>query len=309
MQQWHAFLLLVMGAIWGLEFVLLKIATDSDFSELGILTVSLVLLALVFLACLAIKKECFVPAWRHLRYFFISAVFGYIVPMSGILLVADFLSAGLLVFYVEALIPVFTIAITLMFRTERMTSRRFLATALAMLGVVVVMWPEVTGSSSERLWAMLLFLIVPLAYAIDGVYVAARWPEDLSTLQIVTGEAAMGAVILLPLLLLLEGVPAMPTAFGVGEIAILAFVLISLAESLIYFYLIKTEGAVFVSFGVFISLSSGILWGTLLLGEVQRPTLWIAVLLVSAGLYLIVAKPRREAADVDSPAEIASTSI
>lgn len=42
---WYGLLLLVLGASWGLQFTLLKIAVDARLGELDILAVSMALLA------------------------------------------------------------------------------------------------------------------------------------------------------------------------------------------------------------------------------------------------------------------------
>jgi drug/metabolite transporter (DMT)-like permease len=136
-------------------------------------------------------------------------------------------------------------------------------------------------------------LVIPAAYAIDGIYVSANWPRDLNALQVVTGEAAAGAVMLVPFWIITEGGAPIPASMGPGEWAMLGFVLVSYLEVYLYFHLLKTSGAVLVSYGCFISLLSGFVWGMVLLEEQYRASITFAVVLVVAGLYLIVT--RREA--------------
>ena len=206
-----AVLLLMLGATWGLQFALLTIAAGSTLSELAILTGSMGLLGAAYLATLAARREWFRPSWAHIRFFIISGLFGYVIPLGGVLWVADHLSAGLIVLYTEALDPVFTVAIVLVLRTETMTPRRLVAVAVALAGVALAMWPDLASSADARIYGLLIVLIIPLAYAIDGVYVASQWPEDLSALQVVTGEAIAGFALLAPIWLLLEDVGGMPT--------------------------------------------------------------------------------------------------
>lgn len=289
---WHTFLLFVLGASWGLQFTLLKISTGGHLGELGILTACMVLLAAAYMVSVAIKKDWFRPTRQHSQFFVISGLFGYVIPLGGIILVADYLSAGLIVLYSEAMIPVFTIAIALVLRTERVTNRRLTAVAVALSGVAVALWPELVSSSSARLEGLLMVFIIPLAYAFDGVYVAARWPEDLSPLQVVTGEAMAAAAMLLPFWFILEGFTGLPESIGPGGWAILAFVPVSYVEVYVYFYLLRTVGAVFVSSGSFVSLFAGSLWGMTLLGEQPPPSVWIAVGLVVLALFMNSVKGR-----------------
>ena len=306
----HSLLLFILGASWGLQFTLLKIAADGELGELSILTIAKLLLACAYLAVMAWKGIWFRPSRHHLWFFAISSFFGFVVPLGAVLLVAEELSAGLIVFF-ESLTPVLTVAIVLLVGTERLNAPRLTSIALGMLGVLLVLWPDLASPGSARMESLLFALVIPLAYAIDGVYVAARWPSDLSAFQVVTGEAIAASAMLLPFFLwqsLLASPDAITAAagpwldqpWGLGNWAVLAFVPVSFLEVYLYFYLLKTAGAVFVSIGSFIALFGGIFWGMLLLGERHAMTVWIAVLLVSCALYLAnfkAARPEETAAE------------
>jgi drug/metabolite transporter (DMT)-like permease len=65
-------------------------------------------------------------------------------------------------------------------------------------------------------------------------------------------------------------------------------VLVSYLEVYLYFYLLKTSGALLLAYGCFVSLLAGFGWGVLLLGEQYRASVPVAVGLIMLGLYLIV---------------------
>ena len=108
----YAILLFILGAAWGLQFTLLKRAADSELDELSILTLAMFLLAFAYLIGLACSRAWFRPSLRHIWFFSVSALFGFIVPLSGVMLVAEELSAGLIVFF-ESLTPLLTILLVL----------------------------------------------------------------------------------------------------------------------------------------------------------------------------------------------------
>lgn len=296
LQLRYAVLLFILGAAWGLQFTLLKRAADSDLDELSILTLAMFLLALAYLIGLACGRAWFRPRLRHIWFFSISALFGFVVPLSGVMLVAEELSAGLIVFF-ESLTPLLTILLVLVAGTERLNAPRLLAVACGMLAVLLVLWPDLTAPGSARLDSLLLALIIPFAFAADAVYVAARWPSDLKAYQVVTGEAVAAAVIFLPFCLwqalqspeYFQAItePWIRHSWDWGHWSVIAFAVICFAEGYLYFYLLKRAGAVFVSVASFLSLFAGIFWGMLLLGERHPPSVWFAVLLVSVALYLI----------------------
>ena len=242
---WPTLLLMLLGASWGLQFTLLKIAAGSRLSELTILTGSMILLAAAYLATMAARQSLFRVTCRHVRFFFVSSLFGYVVPLGGVLWVAEQLSAGLIVLYTEALIPVFTIVIALVLRTEALSVRRVVAMSVALTGVAIALWPDLASSAGARLQGLLIVLLIPLSYAVDGIYVSSRWPQDLRPFQVVTGEAVAGAAMLLPVWMAFEGLGGppigLPVGFGPAEWAILAFVPVSYLEVYLYFHLLRTR--------------------------------------------------------------------
>ena len=156
---WHGLLLFILGTAWGLQFVLLKIATDAQLDELGILTMSMVLLAAAYLLAMACRRAWFRPTRRHLRFFVLSGLLGFVLPLGAVVLAARYLSAGLIVLY-ESLTPVLTVAIALALRTEALSRKRITAVGLGMLGVVLVFWPELVMPGGARLEGLIIALII-----------------------------------------------------------------------------------------------------------------------------------------------------
>ncbi|MDH3659983.1 MAG: DMT family transporter [Alphaproteobacteria bacterium] len=288
---WHATLLFLLGALWGLQFVLLKIATDAGLGEINILLVSMVLLAAGFLAAMAVAKAWFRPTWRHVRFFLISGFLGFVLPLGGAILAAREISAGVIVLF-EALTPIFTMALALVLRTEAMTLRRRISMTLGLLGVLCILAPAVINPGSISLLGIGFALSLPIIYAIECVYVAAHWPSDIRPLQVVTGEAVAGVVLLLPLLVFWDESSVSALSWTYSHWAVLLFVLISFVEAYLYFYLISRAGAVFVSLASLISMFAGIFFGIILIGESHPASVWLAVVLAALALYAPLHKKR-----------------
>ena len=68
------------------------------------------------------------------------------------------------------------------------------------------------------------------------------------------------------------------------KLAIAVFLAAGVCESLIYFYLIRVTGGVFISFGGFITLFAGMAWGMFLFGERHPPSVWASVVLLTVAL-------------------------
>jgi len=293
-------LLVIMGTFWGLQFAMLKLAASGGHSELTVLMVALVLLSLVFFAITMLKGHRFRLARHMVPFFVITSILGYVVPLLATLHAAPHLSAGVLVM-LASLSPVAAIATALAWRSERVTVVRMAAVALAIVSIGMIFWPELTlPGLGDANW-MLLALVVPLTYGFESVYIARFWPDGLSPLEAVTGESIIATLLMLPVFLLYgDPVPSAWT-WGPAETGIAVFVAAGVIESLIYFYLIRQTGGVFVNFGTFVALFAGIAWGMVLFGETHPATVWLAVVVLVVALWLAVRDGSGETAQMPLP--------
>ncbi len=280
----HNTLLVLLGMAWGLQFTLLKVTSNTGINEYSILCSAIFLLAIGYFIALICCKATFRPSLYHVRYFALSSLFGFMIPLTATVFALRYISAGEIVL-IESLSPVFTIAIAMVLRTERIYRRRIAAVMLAIAGISILFESAMVSHSNQHLTGLTIALAVPLFWAIDYIYVASSWPGDLSTLQVVSGEAVTAALLLIPILLLF-GNTHLEISWGRGQIAIVAFVLLSFFEGYLYFYLLKRTKAVFVSLASFVGLISGILWSILLLAESHSISTWIALILISGAMFI-----------------------
>jgi drug/metabolite transporter (DMT)-like permease len=295
---WHCLLLLVLGAAWGLQFTLLKISVDAHLDESGILACSMALLAALYALLLTCRRDWFRPSWRRLRFFLVSSNLSFVVPLGAVILAARQLPAGLIVLH-ESLTPVCIVVLALLLRCETVSVRRLAAIALGMAAVLLVLWPQLLGLGSHCPIGLLFALLIPISYGADAIYVAVRWPDGLSCVQVITGELIGAAVLSLPLYLIAGDPVFVSAAPTVGGVAVLAFVLVTFVETHLYFHLLRNAGAVFISVASFVALFAGIFWGMALNGESHPATVWLAVALIVIALCLIA---RRSSDEPGAPA-------
>ncbi|MEL6288518.1 MAG: DMT family transporter [Pseudomonadota bacterium] len=285
-------LLFIMGASWGLQLVLIKVAAVDGFEEFAILTVALLTLAPLYAMALAIRRQLFLPSGQHLWFFFVSGTLGYTVPLVAVAFAARALPAGLIAAIV-ALTPMVTVIGAAVLGTERIGWLRRVAVGFGLVASALLLAGDV-ALPAPGLWVLLVVaFLAPLAYGFDAIYVGARWPGDLNALQVVTGEAAVSGVVLLMLTLFLGDFSSFGGGWSVGHSAVAGFVAVSVIEVFLFFYLVRTEGAVLVSFGNIISLVTGIFWGALIFGERLPAVVWVSVGALVIGLLLVAADARR----------------
>ena len=283
---WPLLVLLLMGITWGLQFAVLKLAVERGRAELNVLMMALILISVVYAVLVALRGRAFRPTREQAVFFVNIGLMGYIAPMGATLYAAPYVPAGIITL-LASLAPMVTFAVALGLRTEAVSKARIGAMLLGCASVVLVLAPQTELPGHGALAWMALVLVVPLCYGVESIYVAARWPEGLGVLEVGLGEAAAAALLTVPLFLLFGE----PASFGfeasVADLAILVFVLCGVFEVLMYFWLVRVTGGVLVSFGTFISLFAGLVWGMIIFSEAHDASVWLAVLVLVAALALV----------------------
>jgi drug/metabolite transporter (DMT)-like permease len=288
---WHMALLLVMGIAWGLHFSMLKLAAERGIEELEILTIGMFFIALFFVAIIAVRGALYRLNRDRLQFLVITGFLGYVAPLAAAAVAAAHVAAGIMTLLVS-LTPIITVIIALAAKVEAVSVRRILAVGLGMAAAVLVIAPQSVLPGWGVLPWLAVVLLVPLCYGVETVYVAARWPSGLGVFQVVAGESVTAFIMLAPLLMLFGDLGRIDYVLAEGSLAIAVFVLAGLVEVLLYFYLVQKAGAVFATFGTFVSLFAGIGWGMLLFDEVHGALVWVAVALLVGALSLVLSESR-----------------
>ena len=279
-------ILLAMGTIWGLQVAMLKLALDSGYRETQVMLCVLILVALAYFGILLARRGLYRFSRAHCRFFLITAILGYLIPMAATLYAAGVLAAGMLTLLIS-LAPLFTFAAAALFRTESISRLRIIAMLLGCTATALVLLPQTELPDYGLLPWMLLALLIPFCYGVESVYVDVYWPQGLDVLQVGFGEAAFAAILLIPLMLVRGDSLLIDWHWNNGSYAILIFAVGGVMEVVMYFWLIKTTGGVLVSFATFVSLFAGIGWGILIFAESHSHWLWFAVAVLVAALALV----------------------
>lgn len=279
--------LLLMGAAWGLEFSMLKLAAEAGFPGTGILLVTLAIIAAVFCVILTLRRAWFRPTRRIVVFLLVVAMLGYVLPLLAALWAAPHVPAGAMTL-IASFTPLVTVATALLFRTERVSRRRILAVILGMVSGLLVLLPEASLPSGGNLLWLLVVFVVPLTYGVESIYVSVAWPRGLDPLQVAAGQSLVALVLLLPIHLIGGQTMVYDPGWPVGQLAILVVAACVLVEVLLYFLIISRTGGVLVSFSMYISLFAGIAWGWVIFGEQLGLAVWIAIAVLAVGLALTV---------------------
>jgi drug/metabolite transporter (DMT)-like permease len=171
---------------------------------------------------------------------------------------------------------------------ERMTPRKIAGVLLGFAGVATMIGPMLLANVGTDAIAQLACIAAALSYAFAAVWARRFRRMGVAPMSVTTGQLTAGALMMLPLALLVDQPWTQPfpplTAWG----AIVALALLCTAFGyVLYFRLIETAGATNALLVTLLVPPFAILFGTLFLNEVLAPQDFIGLALIALGLAAI----------------------
>jgi len=287
-------LLIFLGTSWGLYFSMLKIAVLSGISYFGILTLATVGVGTGMSAIALVRGRKPEFKRRHVIFYLVCALTGYLLPTIAELLVIGHMPAGLLTLIVS-ISPLATLLFAWIMRTDIINRSRVAGILLGAFAIFAILLPD-AHTTTEVAWHwFLLTLLVPVCYSIHHNYAARFWPAGSDSYQVACGEAIVASLILVAFSLFNWQWEDLQS-WNQGHSAILFMAAISLVDIYIYFELIRLKGPIYTSHANYVMVVSGVLWGMLIFAERPSPLMWVSALLLMASLYLISNSKTRELA-------------
>jgi drug/metabolite transporter (DMT)-like permease len=289
--------LLLLAAIWGSSFLLIKVALE-DLGPLHIVAGRLVLGA-AFLLVMLKARTLSLPAGRDVwRALAIMAIVSNLIPFTLITWGEESITSSLAAI-LNATTPLFTAAIaSLVLEGERLTPLRAGGIALGFVGVAVIVGVDIGGS---EVLGELAVVGASLSYGLGFVYARRR----------LVGRAD-GPIALSAGQLLVAAALATPLAAGGGgdfnpsPLAILCVAGLGIAGTglgyVLYYSLVTNVGATSASFVTYLLPIFGVLLGATLLDESLGLNTVIGAALVIAGIAVAEHAARRPAPVSEEPA-------
>ena len=282
--------LLLLGSVWGSTIIITKHIVSSDYQPLGLIFWQLAFGALLLSIIARFRSTSLPMSWAHVRFYTVVALVGTVIPNTFTYMVAAYIPAGLLAIGI-ATVPMFSLLIALAIKSERFNSVRMLGILLGALAIALVLGPDADFSSQGLGLYMLVALIAPFFYAIEGNYLALKTPPNMHPLNILYGASVVGLVICTPLTFLTGSWVDLSQAWTSVEWGILANSVLHVIAYVGYIWIVGLSGAVFASQVAYIVTLSGVLLGILILGESHSSLIWIALGCMILGLILV--QPRK----------------
>jgi drug/metabolite transporter (DMT)-like permease len=171
---------------------------------------------------------------------------------------------------------------------ERMTPRKVAGVLLGFGGVATMIGPALLSHIGTSGLAELACVMAALSYALAAVWARRFRRQGISPLSVTTGQLTAGALMMLPLSMVVDRpwTHAFPPVSALAAITALALFCTAFGYVL-YFRLIATSGATNALLVTLLVPPVAILLGGLFLGETLAPQDFIGLALIALGLAAI----------------------
>jgi len=278
--------LVFFGMCWGASVPLLKFAIGAGHHPLGMMIWQLAVSVAVLGAVIVFRSIPVAISRRNIVYLFFIAIIGTLVPNSFSLMATEHLPGGIMAIVI-AMVPIVSLLIALLFRIESFALVRFSGVVLGVVALLLIALPDTALPDPGKAPWILVAIIAPVCYAIEGNFVAVRAPENLNAVSTLFGASVVGLVLLLPVVYL-NGwqVPVLLTWDGSRVAMIFAAVGHMIAYTG-YLWLLGRTGAVFTSQVAYIVTLTGVLGSAIFLGESYHWLVWVALILMMIALTMV----------------------
>ena len=171
---------------------------------------------------------------------------------------------------------------------ERMSPRKIAGVLLGFGGVATMIGPSLLSSLGTSALAQLACVTASLSYALAAVWARRFRRQGISPLSVTTGQLTAGAVVMLPVSMLVDHpwMHAFPPLSAIAAITALALLCTAFGYVL-YFRLIATSGATNALLVTLLVPPVAILLGALFLNETLASQDFLGLALIALGLAAI----------------------
>lgn len=287
-------LLLVLGTIWGGTFAL---ARTGGQAGIGPFAYGFWFLFGVGAGCLAMSlaQGARLTLSRDVvRFAVIGGIFSGALPSLVMFTSVRHIPTGIMAVIIT-LAPVVTYATALAVRHERFVVVRAVGTMAGLAGAALIVVPRSSLPDPAMVGWVLFAFLTPMSHGVSSVYAARARPAGLDSWMNGALFQLVASAMVLPFALLSGQFHVPFTAPPAGELALWTHVLGGVVSQFLMFEILRLAGPVFLSQVAYLVTLAGIFWGWLLFAERLSPWVWLAAVVIAAGVLLVTRGDRRAA--------------
>mgnify|MGYP001497111131 CR=1 FL=1 len=279
-------LLIILSAIWGGAFPLNKEALREFAPEIIVAGRLILGSAILFLIILIIKRKIKFD-FSHVYYFLFMSIVGIVFPF---ILIAygqkniDSSLAGILM----SIMPISTLILSHFFlNDEQITRRKFIGFLLALIGIIILLLPNtnnLTEQDSQILFSEILVIFGAIFYSAAAVY--GKKYKITDPLSASAGTILFSAIIMFIYLTLFFEIEHSYTKILLSQPILLLGVFCTAFATILYFYILQTVGATFLSIMNYLIPVWSIIFGIIFFNEQVLWNYYIGLLIIIFGIQI-----------------------
>jgi drug/metabolite transporter (DMT)-like permease len=277
-------LLLLLGGLWGVQFSLIKITLET-LPPVTATAGRIAIAALVLLAVLLVRRLGVPRTTRQWGQFAAHGLMANIVP--GVLLAWGQLHiSSALAGVLNSMAPIFVFLITWLWtRHEPVGWQRLLGVVIGLGGVVAIIGVDALGQFDRGVVGQIAIVLGTSGYAFAAIY--ARRFSGLAP-EVPAACVTIASATLLSIGAMVLERPDLTAASGRSLLALVCSGAVTTGLGMIvYFYCIRTLGALATSAASYLKAGVGVLVGVTVMGEAFTPAIAIGLLAVVVGVVAI----------------------
>ena len=280
------FLLILLSAIWGGAFTLNKMALDTFTPEVivegRLISGSVFLVALIYFL-----YKRFSMNLAQVNYYLFMSLVGIVIPFIAIITGQkniDSAMSGILM----ATMPISTILLSHLFLDdEKMNKQKFIGFIISFLGVFILIYRDdlfIDNSISETFESQLLVILGATLYAFAVIY--GKKYKITDPLSASTGTILFATFFMTIYLIFIDQSKPSYSNLLLDMNILLLGVLCTAIATVIYFQILQSEGASFISMMNFLIPLWAILFGIIILNDQFSWNYILGLLVILFGIKL-----------------------
>jgi len=278
-----------IALIWGGAFMVVRVALR-DFAPLS-LAAGRITIGALSLYMLMRWRGAALPSFTDARLWRFVALVGLLssaIPFALLSWGQQHVPSAFAGMTMAAL-PIFVLPLAhFLVPGERVYMRKIIGFSVGFLGAILLIGTSGLGLAEGPLEATARFACVAAAFCYACGSIATRQCPPVNELALSTASLIMAALILVPIALVVDGRPAMPSTTGLLAILYLGLIPTALAF-VIKVAVIRSAGPSFMTLTNYQVPVWSVLFGSLFLGETLPTTLFVALALILLGVAIIQA--------------------
>lgn len=287
-------MVLALAVIWGLSFLLVRVAAPV-LGPLGLVAARMLVASLALLLYGRLAHRPLPNLRASWRAYLALGALNSVLPLALEAFAVVQLSTSL-VAILATTTPLFTVLAAAIWLRERLTLANVAGVLLGLAGVAVLVGGESLPSGAEGAVAVGAALLAALLYALGGIYAKVAF-RDTSPLALAIGQELLAGLLILPLAVATP--PAAALTPGVVAATLTLALVMTAGGNLLYFALIVRVGPTRTQVVSFLVPVVALLVGALLLGEPVSGASVSGLAIIFAGVALI-ARPLPDTAAASS---------